>query len=363
MRAINMGAQVDSEDLVTRAIEEQADVILVSQVVTQKNIHLDNLTRLSDMLEAEGLRERIILVVGGPRISHELAKELGYDAGFGVGSYAEDVASFRHPRMDAAPRSCHMQRAPHDMPHHQPDPPAHGRARRPLRRRPGGRRQDAATVWRRGHRTADPQRRRRRPVRGLRQRRVPGPGACGRLHRSHVGTSSAWARVLAQDGVRGAQGHRLGAQVPGQPSAADVLAEPVLVCRASGTCVVPTWTASASRSALKRRHGQAHHHRRADRCRGRPAQQPALPITPEEIGIAAAECVAAGAAIVHLHGRLADGTPTQDAEVYREIIEEVRAALRRDRAGLHRRRRGHDAAERLAPVALRPRWPRCRWAR
>lgn len=94
IRAINLGAQVDSEDLVARAIEEQADVILVSQVVTQKNIHLDNLTRLADILEAEGLRERIILVVGGPRIGHELAKELGYDAGFGVGSYAEDVASF-----------------------------------------------------------------------------------------------------------------------------------------------------------------------------------------------------------------------------------------------------------------------------
>jgi beta-lysine 5,6-aminomutase beta subunit len=94
IRAVNMGAQVDSEDLVARAIEEQADVILVSQVVTQKNIHLDNLTRLSDILEAEGLREKVILVVGGPRITHELAKELGYDAGFGTGSYAENVASF-----------------------------------------------------------------------------------------------------------------------------------------------------------------------------------------------------------------------------------------------------------------------------
>ncbi len=94
IRAINLGAQVCCEELVARAIDEQADVILVSQVVTQKNIHLDNLTRLADMLEAEGLRERVILVVGGPRISHELAKELGYDAGFGVGSHAEDVASF-----------------------------------------------------------------------------------------------------------------------------------------------------------------------------------------------------------------------------------------------------------------------------
>jgi beta-lysine 5,6-aminomutase beta subunit len=94
IRAINMGAQVDSEDLVARAIEEKADVILVSQIVTQKNIHLDNLTKLSDLLEAEGIRDQIVLVVGGPRISHELAKELGYDAGFGVKSYAEDVASF-----------------------------------------------------------------------------------------------------------------------------------------------------------------------------------------------------------------------------------------------------------------------------
>lgn len=94
IRAVNLGAQVDSEALVARAIREQADVILVSQVVTQKNVHLDNLTRLADILEAEGLREKVILVVGGPRISHELAKELGYDAGFGPGSHAEDVASF-----------------------------------------------------------------------------------------------------------------------------------------------------------------------------------------------------------------------------------------------------------------------------
>lgn len=94
IKALNLGAQVDSEVLVARAIEEGADAILVSQVVTQKNVHLDNLTRLADLLEAEGLRDKIILAVGGPRISHELAKELGYDVGFGPGTYAEDVASF-----------------------------------------------------------------------------------------------------------------------------------------------------------------------------------------------------------------------------------------------------------------------------
>lgn len=92
--AVNMGAQVACEEVIHKVYEIKADAILISQVVTQKNIHITNLTRLVDMLEAEGLREKVTLVVGGPRISHELAKELGYDAGFGLNTYAEHVASF-----------------------------------------------------------------------------------------------------------------------------------------------------------------------------------------------------------------------------------------------------------------------------
>ena len=72
----------------------KADALLVSQVVTQKDVHIPNLTELVELLEAEGIRDKIVLVCGGPRLSHELAKELGYDAGFGSGSYAEDVATF-----------------------------------------------------------------------------------------------------------------------------------------------------------------------------------------------------------------------------------------------------------------------------
>ncbi|GAX89557.1 OAM dimerization domain-containing protein [Effusibacillus lacus] len=92
--AFNLGAQVDNEVLLAKAMELKADAILVSQVVTQKDVHLPNLTRLVDLLEAEGLRSRIVLVCGGPRISHQLALELGYDAGFGPGTLAPDVASF-----------------------------------------------------------------------------------------------------------------------------------------------------------------------------------------------------------------------------------------------------------------------------
>mgnify|MGYP002514051338 FL=1 len=53
-----------------------------------------NLTKLIELLEAEGLRDKVIVACGGPRISHELAQELGYDAGFGAHTYAEHVASF-----------------------------------------------------------------------------------------------------------------------------------------------------------------------------------------------------------------------------------------------------------------------------
>lgn len=92
--AYNLGSQVPNEEFIKKAIELKADVLLVSQTVTQKNIHIANLTNLVELLEAEGLRDKIILACGGPRITHELAKELGYDAGFGPGKYADDVASF-----------------------------------------------------------------------------------------------------------------------------------------------------------------------------------------------------------------------------------------------------------------------------
>ena len=93
-RALNLGAQVSCEALLRRAVEEQAEAILVSQVVTQKNVHIHNLTKLIELAEAEGVRDRYLFIVGGPRISHTFAKELGYDAGFGPGSTATSVASY-----------------------------------------------------------------------------------------------------------------------------------------------------------------------------------------------------------------------------------------------------------------------------
>jgi 3-keto-5-aminohexanoate cleavage enzyme len=84
------------------------------------------------------------------------------------------------------------------------------------------------------------------------------------------------------------------------------------------------------------------------------AQQPALPINPEEIALAAQECAEAGASIVHVHARNPDGNPTQDKETYRSIIAAVR-----ERCGVIVQVStggavGMTPAERLAPVTLVP---------
>ena len=94
IEALNLGSQVTNEDFIRKAVEFDADVLLVSQTVTQKNVHVQNLTELVELLEAERVRSRFLLIIGCPRISHELAKELGCDAGFGPGKYADDVASY-----------------------------------------------------------------------------------------------------------------------------------------------------------------------------------------------------------------------------------------------------------------------------
>jgi beta-lysine 5,6-aminomutase beta subunit len=90
----NLGSQVPNSVLVAKAIEVGADAILVSQTVTQQNLHVHNLTELVEIVEAEGYRRETILACGGPRVSNELAKELGFDAGFSKGTYPHHLATF-----------------------------------------------------------------------------------------------------------------------------------------------------------------------------------------------------------------------------------------------------------------------------
>jgi 3-keto-5-aminohexanoate cleavage enzyme len=151
-----------------------------------------------------------------------------------------------------------------------------------------------------------------------------------------VGTTSRQMRFEAKKVVTNLR--RPGAA----PSAADVLAEPVVVCRATGTCVTPRelqrhpkelympalpagpaptvdavvtpvqdpgliLTAAIVGAEITRE------------------QTPHLPITAREIADEAARCREAGAAVIHLHVRNDDGTPTQSSERFGEAIAAIRA--------------------------------------
>src|SRR5436190_1596320 len=77
-----------------RAVALHADAILVSQIITQRNCHKENAAALIELATAQGWRSKVVMLLGGPRIDHKLALELGFDAGFGPGTKPGDVASF-----------------------------------------------------------------------------------------------------------------------------------------------------------------------------------------------------------------------------------------------------------------------------
>jgi len=84
------------------------------------------------------------------------------------------------------------------------------------------------------------------------------------------------------------------------------------------------------------------------------AQNPALPLTPAEIADAAYDAWLAGASVLHLHVRDAQGNPTQDLAVFKDAIDRVRRkcdiVIETTTGGAV----GMTPEERLQPVTLDP---------
>jgi beta-lysine 5,6-aminomutase beta subunit len=95
LKVVNLGAQVSVPQLVDRARAEDADAVLVSQVVTQRDAHLLNTREMSAAFrEAYPSDQRPLLIVGGPRFDEAMARELGVDRVFTRGTTPGEVASF-----------------------------------------------------------------------------------------------------------------------------------------------------------------------------------------------------------------------------------------------------------------------------
>jgi 3-keto-5-aminohexanoate cleavage enzyme len=57
------------------------------------------------------------------------------------------------------------------------------------------------------------------------------------------------------------------------------------------------------------------------------ADHPALPVTPNELANTAAECLEAGAAMIHVHVRSRDGGHSLDADAYKSAMGAIRTAI------------------------------------
>jgi beta-lysine 5,6-aminomutase beta subunit len=93
-RVVNMRSQVEPAALAERAVAEEADAVLVSQVVTQKDAHLHHLRAFAAEVDRRGLRDTFLMIAGGPRFDPAMAPELGYDRIFGKGTTPGEVASY-----------------------------------------------------------------------------------------------------------------------------------------------------------------------------------------------------------------------------------------------------------------------------
>jgi 3-keto-5-aminohexanoate cleavage enzyme len=196
---------------------------------------------------------------------------------------------------------------------------------------------------------------------------------------TRVGTSSRQMAFEARKVVSNARTSDL------PPSAADVLGEPVVVCRAVGTCVVPVNLQRKRRESLPSLPGEAQSGGAlteghvlitpapsvvitpaptlptdviltaaivgAEVTR---ANTPYLPITAQEIADEAARCYEAGASVIHLHVRNPDGTPSQATDLFAAAIEAIRAKcdviVQTSTGGAV----GMSIDERCGPIACKP---------
>lgn len=80
------------EEVVREVVQSSPDAVLISRTLGYGVAEL--LARLVDLLDAAGVRDRVLLVVGGMAVRPELAAELGFDAGFGPGTSVEEAIAF-----------------------------------------------------------------------------------------------------------------------------------------------------------------------------------------------------------------------------------------------------------------------------
>lgn len=94
IECIYLGTSVPVEKMVDACIEENAQAILASTIISHDNVHYKNMKRLHELCQEKGIRDKVIICAGGTQVIPEEAVKTGVDMGFGRNSHGIDVATF-----------------------------------------------------------------------------------------------------------------------------------------------------------------------------------------------------------------------------------------------------------------------------
>jgi D-ornithine 4,5-aminomutase subunit beta len=89
-----LGTSVPISKVLDAAQETDANVVLISTIITHNDVHRLNMQRLHDLAMERGIRDDLLLIAGGTQVTHDIAKACGMDAGFGRGTKGNHVGTF-----------------------------------------------------------------------------------------------------------------------------------------------------------------------------------------------------------------------------------------------------------------------------
>ena len=93
IKVVYLGTSVPPEKLVNAAVEEGADAILASAIISHDNIHYKNIALIDRLAREMGVRDQMVFLAGGTQVTPELARAAGADEGFGRGTHGAHVAT------------------------------------------------------------------------------------------------------------------------------------------------------------------------------------------------------------------------------------------------------------------------------
>ncbi len=102
IKYLYLGTSVPIEKFIDAAIETDAQVIMISLIISHDDIHYKNMEKLNQYAIEKGVRDKLILIAGGTQVTPEIARKHGMDQGFSRGTKGRHVASFivkRHQKM------------------------------------------------------------------------------------------------------------------------------------------------------------------------------------------------------------------------------------------------------------------------